>query len=70
MKELLCTTDPVKIAMASALLEGEGITAFPLDVHMSVLEGSLGILPRRLMVAERDLFMARAILRDNNIGTD
>ncbi|MFC3060516.1 putative signal transducing protein [Paenirhodobacter populi] len=70
MKELLRTTDPVKIAMASALLEGEGITAFPLDVHMSVLEGSLGILPRRLMVAERDLFMARAILRDNNIGTD
>lgn len=70
MKELLRTTDPVKIAMASALLEGEGITAFPLDVHMSVLEGSLGILPRRLMVAERDLFIARAILRDNNIGTD
>jgi hypothetical protein len=34
---------------------------------MSVLEGSLGILPRRLMVADRDLFMARAILRDNCI---
>jgi hypothetical protein len=32
-----------------------------------VLEGSIGILPRRLVVAESDLFMARAILRDNGI---
>lgn len=70
MKELLRSTDPVKIALATALLEGEGITAFQLDVHMSVLEGSLGILPRRVMVAERDLFMANAILRDNGIGPD
>ncbi|RLL72856.1 putative signal transducing protein [Paenirhodobacter hankyongi] len=70
MKELLRTTDPVKLALATALLEGEGITAFQMDVHMSVLEGSLGILPRRLMVAERDAFMARAILADNRIGSD
>ncbi|MPL71222.1 putative signal transducing protein [Rhodobacter sp. 140A] len=70
MKELLRTTDPVKLALATALLEGEGITAFQMDVHMSVLEGSLGILPRRLMVAERDAFLARAILADNRIGSD
>jgi hypothetical protein len=44
--------------------------AFPLDQHMSVLEGSIGILPRRLMVADRDLFMARVILRDNLIDHD
>ena len=67
MKELLRTTDPATLAFAIALLEGEGIAAFPLDVHMSVLEGSLGILPRRLMVADRDLFLARVILRDNAI---
>lgn len=35
---------------------------------MSVLEGSIGLLPRRLMVAERDLFRARAILKDNGAG--
>ena len=70
MQELLRTTDPVKLALATALLEGEGITAFQMDVHMSVLEGSLGILPRRLMVAERDAFLARAILADNRIGSD
>lgn len=69
MKELLRTTDPTAIAFATALLEAEGIAAFPLDVHMSVLEGSLGILPRRLMVLDRDLFVARAILRDNGIDS-
>lgn len=69
MKELLRTNDPTLIAFASHLLEGEGIAAFPLDVHMSVLDGSLGILPQRLMVADRDHFLATAILRDNDIAT-
>jgi hypothetical protein len=68
MKELLRTTDPTVIAFATALLEGEDITAFAMDVHMSVLEGSIGILPRRLMVRDRDLFRARAVLRDNGIA--
>lgn len=67
MKELLRTTDPLLVTRAADLLASEGITAFSLDQHMSVLEGSLGILPRRLMVIDRDFFMARAILRDNGI---
>jgi hypothetical protein len=69
MRELLRTSDPTVIAFATALLDGEGITSFALDVHMSVLEGSLGILPRRLMVRDQDLFMARAVLADNDIPT-
>ncbi len=67
MKELLRTTNPLLMARAADLLEGEGIASFALDQHMSVLEGSLGILPRRLMVADRDHFMARAILRENGL---
>jgi hypothetical protein len=67
MKELLRTNDPTVIAYATALLEAEGIAAFQMDVHMSVLEGSLGILPRRLMVRDADLFVARAVLKDNGI---
>lgn len=67
MKELLRTTDPLRIVRAQDLLRADGIESFALDQHMSVLEGSLGILPRRLMVADRDLFMARAILRDNQL---
>jgi len=67
MKELLRTTDPTEIVFATALLTQEGIATFELDVHMSILEGGLGILPRRLMVADRDHFMASAILRDNGL---
>ena len=65
MKELFKTNDPAALACASALLDGEGITSFVMDVHMSVLEGSIGILPRRLMVAEVDLEEARSVLCDN-----
>lgn len=68
MRELLRTNDPTVIAFSTALLRGEGIACFVLDVHMSVLDGSIGVLPRRVMVAERDLFRARAILRDNGVG--
>ena len=67
MKELLRTNDPTVIALASALLTGEDIPFFEFDVNMSVLEGSIGIMPRRLMVADRDLFMAEAIMRDAEI---
>lgn len=69
MKELLRSTDPTVIAFATALLEGEDIEVFDLDVHMSILDGSLGILPRRLMVRDADLVAARAVLKDNGIPT-
>ncbi len=67
MKELMRSSDPTNIAFAKALLSGEGIECFELDVHMSVLEGSIGILPRRLMVAERDHFRAASVLADNDV---
>lgn len=67
MKELLRTTDITVIAYATALLDGEGIETFQMDSHMSVLEGSIGILPRRLMVRQSDHFRAHAILRENDI---
>ncbi|AZQ65690.1 DUF2007 domain-containing protein [Silicimonas algicola] len=69
MRELLRTTDPTVIAFVTALLDGEGIDCFQMDVHMSVLEGSLGILPRRLMVRDSDHFRASAVLRDNDVET-
>ncbi len=67
MKELLRTTDPTVMAFAKALLDGEDIEWFELDVHMSILDGSLGILPRRLMVIEADLAAAERAMRDNGI---
>ena len=67
MEELLRTTDPTLVPFASALLRAEHIDVFVLDTNMSIVEGSLGILPRRLMVREADLDRARAVLRDNGI---
>jgi len=67
MQELLRTTDPTLPPFVQALLSAEDIDCFVFDVNMSILEGSIGILPRRVMVAEADLFRARAILRDNGV---
>ena len=67
MLEVLRSNDPTIIAFASALLSGEDIEVFELDVHMSVFGGSTGILPRRLMVRRADAFHARAVLRDNDL---
>ncbi len=67
MEELLRTTDPTLVPYAQALLDAEDIACFVFDVNMSILEGSLGILPRRVMVLRRDLFRAKAILRANGV---
>ncbi|MEO1919262.1 MAG: DUF2007 domain-containing protein [Paracoccaceae bacterium] len=67
MKEILRTSDPTIIAFATSLLRGEDIEAFVLDVNMSMLEGGIGLFPRRLMVADIHNFRARAILTDNDI---
>ena len=67
MKELIRTSNPVTIAFATALLSGEDIDCFEVDVHMSSLEGSVGVLPRRLLIRREDGFLARAVLRDNGI---
>ena len=67
MKELIRTTDPLRLIRAQDVLRADGIETYALDQHMSVLEGSLGILPRRLMVADRDHFMASAILREHGL---
>jgi len=62
MKELLRTNDIVKLSWLEALLADAGIATLVLDLHTSVLEGSLGILPRRLMVSEDDYPRARVVL--------
>jgi hypothetical protein len=69
MEELLKTTDPTIISAATAYLKAEGIEAIVFDVHMSVLEGSIGILPRRLMVHDDDLIRARRLMALLDIET-
>lgn len=67
MKELLRSTDPTIIAFASALLEGEDIDCFQMDVNMSILEGGIGIFPRRLMVRTDDHEVALRVMQDSDI---
>jgi hypothetical protein len=67
MKELLRSTDITIIAFATALLKGEDIACFEQDVNMSVLEGGIGIFPRRLMVHPDDHAKALKVMEDNEI---
>jgi len=62
--ELLRSNDVVRLSWLSALLSGAGIEAFLLDTHTSVIEGSIGALPRRLMVRDGDAARARQVLAD------
>lgn len=64
MKELLRTTDPVRLSWLTALLADAGIAAVVLDQHTSILEGSIGAIPRRLMVDDDDHAQARRVLRE------
>jgi hypothetical protein len=64
VRELVRTNDAVLVSALVALLKGAGIAPFVMDQNMSVLEGSLGILPRRVLVDEVDEPAARRILTD------
>ena len=68
MREILRTNDAVIVSVVGVLLEGAKIQHLVLDQNMSVLEGSLGILPRRVLVAETQLLRARQLLRDAGLG--
>jgi len=65
MREILRTNDPVIVSVVGTLFEGARIQNLVLDQNMSVLEGSLGILPRRVLVAETQVLRARQLLRDS-----
>ena len=64
MKELLSTNDITKFVYAETILNSNDIVSFTLDENISVLEGSIGILPRRLMVLENDYEEALELLED------
>jgi hypothetical protein len=64
MKELIRSNDMVLISFLEHCLGEEGIECLMLDGHMSILEGSLGVLPRRMMVDDDDHKRASEILDD------
>lgn len=67
MIEILRSNDPVLISFILATLADADITVLVFDSHTSILEGSIGAIPRRLMVAREDSWRARRILADVGI---
>ena len=68
MRELVCTTDAVLISALEALLNSARIRHVVVDQNMSVLEGSIGIFPRRILVGDDEIHMARRLLEDAGFG--
>lgn len=68
MRELLRTNDVVLVSAVGALLDGANIHHLVLDQNMSVLEGSVGVIPRRILVHEDDAGEARRVLTDAGLA--
>ncbi|HEY1382282.1 MAG TPA: DUF2007 domain-containing protein [Dongiaceae bacterium] len=66
MKEIARSTDPVRLSFLTALLADGGVIAILFDTHASIVQGSLGVLPQRLMVGDEDYDQAVVILKSAN----
>ena len=64
MRVLVTSNDPVRLSFLTVLLADAGIAAIVLDAHTSAIEGSIGAIPRRLMVATEDEPRARRVLAE------
>ncbi len=70
LRELLRTNDLVLISFIESLLESAHFDYFVADRHMSAVEGSLGFLPRRILVVEEDFGPARRLLREAGLAAE
>jgi hypothetical protein len=68
LRELVRTNDMVLVSAVGALLDGANIHHLVLDQNMSIIEGSLGVLPRRILVHDDDHREARQILSDAGLS--
>jgi len=70
MRALMRTTDPVLIDFAVALLRDAGLGPVVLDQNMSVLEGSIGVFPRRVVVIADEWAQARRVLTEAGLAAE
>lgn len=68
MEEIVRTNDPVLISFLESLLDEAGIEHFVADGNMSILEGSLGMLPRRVLVDADQADQARRLIVDAGLS--
>jgi hypothetical protein len=64
MRVVITSNDPVRLSFLTALLADAGIAAVMLDQYTSAIEGSIGAIPRRLMVADADFSRAQRVLQE------
>ena len=64
MRVIATSNNPVRLSFLTALLTDAGIETVLLDAHASIMDGSIGAIPRRLCVAIDDESRARRVLRD------
>ncbi len=70
MRELVRTNDAVLISAIEALLKGADIAHMVVDQNISVLEGSIGIFPRRILVSDDEIDAARKLLEDAGFANE
>jgi len=70
MIAILKTVNPATLNFAQAVLKEANIPFFVMDQNVSIIEGSIGIIPRRVMVIDEDAEDARQALRDAGLGDD
>ena len=70
MRELIRTNDAVLISAIEALLKGADISHMVVDQNMSVMEGSIGIFPKRILVGDDEIDDARLLLEDAGFGNE
>jgi hypothetical protein len=70
MVELIRTNDLVLISFVESLLKEAGLNFFVADQHMSAIEGSLGFLPRRILIDAEQLEQARRLLREAGLSRE
>jgi hypothetical protein len=68
--ELVRTNDLVMISLIESLLTESGVGFFIADQHMSAMEGSLGFLPRRIMVDADQAARARRLLEEAGLAAE
>ena len=68
MREMLRSNDAVLLSYAESVLQERGITSLIADQHISVIEGSIGAFPRRLLVREEEWSAAQRALREAGLG--
>jgi hypothetical protein len=70
LRELVRTNDAVLISAIEALLNGARIAHMVVDQNISVLEGSIGIFPRRILVGDDQIEVARQLLQEAGLGSE